>query len=109
MVIAVSERTKEIGLKKAVGAENADILAEVLAYAGSLGGIGGIVGVVVAWPVVLLINVLAQTQGGFTILDLTPRLVVGAVVFSMLLGIMSGLVPAWRAARLDPVVALRAE
>jgi putative ABC transport system permease protein len=109
MVIAVSERTKEIGLKKAVGAENLDILAEVLAYAGRLGGIGGIAGVVAAWPVVVLINFAAQTQAGFTILDLTPRLAVGAVVFSVLLGVVSGLMPAWRAARLDPVVALRAE
>jgi putative ABC transport system permease protein len=109
MVIAVSERTKEIGLKKAVGAENLDILAEVLAYAGRLGGIGGVVGVVAAWPVVLLLNYFAQTAGGFTILDLTPRLAIGAVVFSVLLGVVSGLIPAWRAARLDPVVALRAE
>lgn len=109
MVIAVSERTKEIGLKKAVGAESLDILAEVLAYAGRLGGIGGIVGVVAAWPVVLSINYFAQTAGGFTILDLTPRLAIGAVVFSVLLGVVSGLIPAWRAARLDPVVALRAE
>jgi putative ABC transport system permease protein len=109
MVIAVSERTKEIGLKKAIGAENTDILAEVLAYAGRLGGVGGVAGVLAAWPVVVLINFVAQTQGGFTILDLTPRLAVGAVVFSVLLGVVSGLIPAWRAARLDPVVALRAE
>ena len=109
MVIAVHERTREIGLKKALGAADTDILAEVLAYAGRLGGLGGIVGVVAAWPVVLIINFYARTAGGFTILDLTPRLVVGAVVFSVMLGVISGLLPAWRAARLDPVVALRTE
>jgi putative ABC transport system permease protein len=109
MVIAVHERTREIGLKKALGAADTDILAEVLAYAGRLGGLGGIVGVVAAWPVVLMINFYARTAGGFTILDLTPRLAVGAVVFSVLLGVISGLLPAWRAARLDPVVALRTE
>jgi putative ABC transport system permease protein len=109
MVIAVHERTREIGLKKALGAADTDILAEVLAYAGRLGGLGGIVGVVAAWPVVLIINFYARTAGGFTILDLTPRLAVGAVVFSVLLGVISGLLPAWRAARLDPVVALRTE
>jgi putative ABC transport system permease protein len=109
MIIAVHERTREIGLKKALGAADTDILAEVLAYAGKLGGLGGIVGVVAAWPVVVAINLYAQTAGGFTILDLTPRLAVGAVVFSVLLGVISGLVPAWRAARLDPVVALRTE
>ncbi len=109
MVIAVTERTQEIGLKKALGAADTDILAEVLAYAGRLGGLGGVLGVVAAWPVVILINFYAQTAGGFTILDLTPRLAVGAVVFSVLLGMVSGLLPAWRAARLDPVVALRTE
>jgi putative ABC transport system permease protein len=109
MVIAVHERTREIGLKKALGAADTDILAEVLAYAGRLGGLGGIVGVVAAWPVVLILNFYARTAGGFTILDLTPRLAVGAVVFSVLLGVISGLIPAWRAARLDPVVALRTE
>jgi len=109
MVIAVHERTREIGLKKALGAGDTDILAEVLAYAGRLGGLGGIVGVVAAWPVVLILNFYARTAGGFTILDLTPRLAVGAVVFSVLLGVISGLIPAWRAARLDPVVALRTE
>ena len=109
MVIAVHERTREIGLKKALGAADTDILAEVLAYAGRLGGLGGIVGVVAAWPVVLIINFYARTAGGFTILDLTPRLAVGAVVFSVMLGVISGLLPAWRAARLDPVVALRTE
>jgi putative ABC transport system permease protein len=109
MVIAVTERTQEIGLKKAIGAADTDILAEVLAYAGRLGGLGGVLGVVAAWPVVILINLYAQTAGGFTILDLTPRLAVGAVVFSILLGMASGLIPAWRAARLDPVVALRTE
>jgi putative ABC transport system permease protein len=109
MIIAVTERTREIGLKKALGAADTDILAEVLAYAGRLGGFGGVLGVVAAWPVVILINLYAQTAGGFTILDLTPRLAVGAVVFSVLLGMVSGLIPAWRAARLDPVVALRTE
>jgi putative ABC transport system permease protein len=109
MVIAVHERTREIGLKKALGAADTDILAEVLAYAGRLGGLGGILGVVAAWPVVLILNFYARTAGGFTILDLTPRLAVGAVIFSVLLGVISGLLPAWRAARLDPVVALRTE
>lgn len=109
MVIAVHERTREIGLKKALGAEDTDILAEMLAEAGKLGGLGGAVGVLAAWPVVALINVYAQSAGGFTILDLTPRLAVGAVVFSVLLGVTSGLIPAWGAARMDPVVALRTE
>jgi len=109
MVIAVRERTGEIGLKKAVGAEDVDILAEVLIDAGRLGGIGGAVGVLAAWPVVAGINLYAQNSGGFKIMTLTPRLAAAAIVFSMLLGMVSGLLPAWRAARLNPVVALRTE
>ena len=109
MVIAVHERTREIGLKKAVGAEDTNILAEVLADAGKLGGLGGALGVLVAWLLVAGINLFAQQTAGFRIMDMTPRLVVGAVVFSMLLGMVAGLLPAWRAARLDPVVALRTE
>jgi putative ABC transport system permease protein len=109
MVIAVNERTREIGLKKAVGAGDTDILAEVLADAGKLGGMGGLLGVLAAAPVVALLNVYARTAGGFTIMQMTPRLIAGAIVFSTLLGMLSGLFPAWRAARLDPVVALRTE
>jgi putative ABC transport system permease protein len=109
MVIAIHRRTGEIGLKKAVGAGDADILAEVLVDAGKLGGLGGGLGVLVAWPVTAGINLYAQSAGGFTILELTPRLAVGAVVFSTLLGMLAGLLPAWRAAHLDPVVALRTE
>lgn len=109
MIIAVNERTREIGLKKAVGAEDLDVLAEVLADAGKLGGLGGLLGVMMAWPVAVIVNLVAQSEGGFTILDLTPRLAVGAVVFGTLLGMGAGLLPAWRAAHLDPVVALRTE
>ena len=109
MVIAVHERTREIGLKKAVGAEDTNILAEVLANAGKLGGLGGTLGVLMAWLLVAGINLFAQQTAGFQIMDMTPRLAVGAVVFSMLLGMVAGLLPAWRAARLDPVVALRTE
>ena len=109
MIIAVNERTREIGLKKAIGAEDTDILAEVLADAGKLGALGGALGVLGAWPVVVGVNLYARDAGGFTIMALTPRLAVGAIVFSTLLGVLAGLIPAWRAARLDPVAALRTE
>jgi putative ABC transport system permease protein len=109
MIIAVNERTREIGLKKAIGAEDTDILAEVLADAGKLGALGGALGVLGALPVVVGVNLYARDAGGFTIMALTPRLVVGAIVFSTLLGVLAGLIPAWRAARLDPVAALRTE
>ena len=109
MIIAVHRRTREIGLKKAVGAGDTDILAEVLADAAKLSSLGGLLGTFVAWPATAAINLVAQDTGGFTILELTPRLALGAIVFSTLLGIAAGLLPAWRAAHLDPVAALRAE
>lgn len=109
MIIAVHRRTREIGLKKAVGAGDTDILAEVLADAAKLGGLGGLLGTFVAWPATAAINLFAQEADGFTILELTPRLALGAIVLSTLLGIAAGLLPAWRAAHLDPVAALRAE
>jgi|GEM_PF-702999 len=109
MVIAVSERTREIGLKKAVGAADSDILAEVLADAGKLGGVGGVTGVLLAWPLIVLVNFITQRATGSTVLEMTPRLVAGAVIFCTFLGMAAGLLPAWRAARLDPVEALRTE
>jgi putative ABC transport system permease protein len=109
MTITVHQRTREIGLKKALGAENGDVLAEVLVDAGKLGAIGGMAGVSAAWLVTVLINLFARDTAAFSIMELTPRLVVASMAFSTLLGTGSGLLPAWRAARLDPVVALRTE
>lgn len=109
VVIAVRERTPEIGLKKAVGAENADILAEVLIDAAVMGAAGGLLGLLAAIPVALVGNLIARGQAGFGIFCLTPRLVIGAVLLGTVLGMLSGLLPAWRAGRMDPVVALRTE
>lgn len=109
MVIAVNEKTREIGLKKALGAEDGDILAEVLMEAGMLGMVGGVAGTLAAWAITVLFNPVIRANAGLDILHLSPRLAVGAVLFSLLLGTVAGLLPARRAARLDPVVALRSE
>jgi putative ABC transport system permease protein len=109
MVIAVNEQTRQIGLKKAVGAEDGDILAEVLMDAAKLGGIGGLIGVGMAWVTTLILNPLMQAQINLDILRLSPRLAIGAIIFSIILGMASGLLPARRASRLDPVVALHAD
>ncbi len=109
MVIAVNEQIPEIGLKKAVGAEDGDILAEVLLQAAKLGGIGGLAGILTAWIATLIINPLVQAQLQMSILHLSPRLALGALLFSVLLGMGSGLLPARKAAQLDPVVALHAD
>lgn len=109
MVIAVNEQVPEIGLKKAVGAEDGDILAEVLLQSARLGVVGGGVGVGLAALAILIINPLVEAGAGIAILHLSPRLILASLVFSTLLGICAGLWPASRAAKLDPVVALRSE
>ncbi len=109
MVIAVNEQTRQIGLKKAVGAEDGDILAEVLMDAAKLGGIGGVIGVGMAWVTTLVLNPVMQAQINLDILRLSPRLAVAAIIFGIVLGMASGLLPARRASRLDPVVALHAD
>lgn len=109
MIIAVNERTGEIGLKKAVGAENSDILAEMLLDAIRLGAVGAVVGLGVAGVAVAIGNAVMVAQTGISLLYFSPRLAVGAVIFGMVLGMIAGVLPARRAARLDPVVALHAE
>ncbi len=109
MVIAVNEQTRQIGLKKAIGAENGDIMAEVLMDAAKLGGVGGLLGVGMAWVATVLLNSVMQAQINLDILQLSPRLAIGGVVFSMVLGMLSGLLPARRASQLDPVIALHAD
>ncbi len=109
MVISVKERTWEIGLKKAVGADDGDILAEVLLDAAKLGALGGAVGLVVSWITVILVNIQLQASLGLTMLNLSPRLVLGAFIFSIVLGMVAGILPARTAARLDPAIALHAE
>ncbi|MFZ5917665.1 MAG: FtsX-like permease family protein [Chloroflexota bacterium] len=109
MVMVVSERTREIGLKKAVGAGDPDILAEVVVDAGIVGGLGGLTGLSLGWGTVRLINAITEHLENLHVLLVTPRLAVGAIVLTVLLGMFAGLYPAWRASRLDPVVALRTE
>jgi putative ABC transport system permease protein len=110
MIMSVSERTPEIGLKKAIGATNANIVGEFLLEAAVIGFLGGAIGFLLGWGVAGLLNVgVAQALGGSEIFKITPRLAAIAVGFAVLLGILAGLLPAWNAARLDPVIALREE
>lgn len=110
MIMSVNERTREIGLKKAVGATDWDIVKEYVTEAAAIGLVGGLVGLGLG---ALTANVLnqsvAQALGGSDLFTLTPRLVITSFVFAVLLGAGAGLYPAWNAARLDPVKALRSE
>jgi putative ABC transport system permease protein len=106
MIMAVTERVREIGLKKAVGAHTRHILREYLLEATLIGLLGGLIGYGLG---VALTNLL-DAAGRASNLDLfliTPTLTILALGFAVVLGALAGVIPAFRAARLDPVTALR--
>lgn len=102
MLVSVTERTKEIGVRKAIGARSIDIITQFLIEAATLTGIGGIVGIVFGVGLSLLIQMILPTY-----IPLWAP-IVGFVV-SVGLGLIFGLLPAWKAARLNPIDALRYE
>lgn len=108
MAMSVAERTREIGIKRAIGARRRRIVRELVIEAGVIGFIGGILGIAFGALVVFLGNE-AGRSSGTVIFDLTLPIAVFALTFSTVLGVIAGIVPAWSAARLDPVAALRYE
>ncbi len=125
MMMAIYERTREIGLMKAIGASNQDVMSVFLSEAGGIGFIGGLGGVLLAAGLVMLLNLvgnslLAGSGGGFfvgppgsqtstTLATIPLWLPPFAIIFATLIGIASGVYPALRAAALSPIVALRYE
>ena len=103
MLVSVTERTKEIGIRKSLGARQMDILKQFLVEAVTLSAIGGAVGVSLAWLIGRVITAVFFP----TFLSIGAVLI--AVGVSMAVGVMAGVFPAWKAARLDPIEALRAE
>ena len=104
MLVSVTERTREIGLRKAIGANNKDIMVQFLIEAVLMSFIGGLSGVLLGWGIATLINIFA---------DWTVRVslasVIIATVFSLIVGVIFGLWPARKASKLDPIEALRYE
>jgi putative ABC transport system permease protein len=108
MAMSVAERTREIGIKRAIGGSRSRIVRELVAEAGVIGLLGGLIGLALGAVVVVLANE-AGRAGGTVLFDLTPQTAAFAVGFSAILGMVAGIIPAWSAARLDPVSALRYE
>ena len=108
MFMAVAERVREIGLKKAVGATTLNIMSEFLVEATLIGVVGGLVGYGLGALVTIILNA-TTPPGQSTLFLVTPALTVFAIGFAAVLGALAGILPAWRAARLDPVTALRNE
>jgi putative ABC transport system permease protein len=107
MTIAVAERTREIGIRKAIGATDGDILREFLIEAAGIGAIGAIAGIACGALVVTSIDARSAAGGNLELFALSPRVALGAFGFAVILSIVAGLVPALGAARLAPTDALR--
>ena len=102
MFVSVAERTKEIGIRKAIGAKRRTILIQFLVESATITLGAGILGLLVAWPLTLVVD-------KFLAASMPWWLVAVALLVSILTGVVSGFLPAWRAARMDPVDALRAD
>jgi putative ABC transport system permease protein len=106
MIMAVTERVREIGLKKAVGAHTFHVLREYLAEAVLIGFLGGAIGYLAGLGLTSLLNTLGKGSN-LELFLVTPTLTALAIGFAVALGALAGVIPALRAARLDPVTALR--
>jgi putative ABC transport system permease protein len=106
MTIAVAERTREIGIRKAIGATDTDILREFLIEAAAIGALGGTLGIAGGAAVVAYVDAHSAISGSIELFALSPRVVFGAFAFAIILSVSAGLIPALGAARLAPTDAL---
>jgi putative ABC transport system permease protein len=106
MIMSVSERTKEIGIKKAMGASNREITWEYTLEAGVIGLLGGAIGMGLGALAIVLINNKMASKGAEIFL-LSPSFFIDVIVFSFIVGIIAGVIPAIRASKLKVVEAIR--
>jgi ABC-type antimicrobial peptide transport system permease subunit len=104
MLVSVTERTREIGLRMAVGAWSRDILQQFLAESVILCFCGGAVGILAGRGISILVRVLLKWPT-----ELSLSAIIAAFAVSVTVGIVFGFYPAWKASRLDPIIALRYE
>jgi putative ABC transport system permease protein len=113
MFTSVLEKTKEIGIMKAIGAKNKDILRIFLINSALIGFVGGLGGIILGIFGSGLISSMVSTSNGATRMfgntAITPGLLIGAMLFSIIIGMIAGAIPAYRASKLKPVDALRYE
>jgi ABC-type antimicrobial peptide transport system permease subunit len=114
MIMSILERTREIGIMKAIGAEDREIKLIFFVEAGLIGMAGGVLGSLAAWAIAAVANRVAYRfvlkPQGVSYVDffaLPPYLWLGAILFAVAVAILAALYPAARAARIDPVKALR--
>jgi putative ABC transport system permease protein len=103
MLVSVTERTREIGIRKAIGATRTSILTQFLFESSAICLLGGLVGIVLAAIVTAVINATLMPA------SLSVPILGIAILVSILVGVVAGVAPAWRGARLDPIEALRYE
>ena len=104
MLAVVTERTREIGIRKAVGARRADILNQFLVESALLSAMGGLIGVLIAWTLAVLVRNLTAIP-----MSMPVSAVALGVGLSTAVGVFFGVYPARQASKLDPIEALRAE
>lgn len=112
MLVTVTERTKEIGLRKAVGARNADIMTQFLFESGFLSLMGGVIGIALGLAASFALENAFRVMGGGLeeiLIHVRISVIMGTVLFAWLFGVVFGVVPARKAAGLEPVAALRSE
>ena len=109
MLVSVTERTREIGLRKAVGAHKSDILIQFLTESSVLSLIGGLIGIVLGWAIAMIVGQIANANNAPINPTIGLDIVLIATLFSTAVGLFFGLYPANRAANLEPVEALRYE